>query len=153
MQLYMVDPDSVLLLWRRRWIRMRRRLRKQLRLWLRRQQRMRFHLDHPSSVLLLRRRRWILLLIHAEKTFPRDIKTAVRIFRAAVFHYSANPSGREAGNHRPRFLSCPGAVSGFSPFPPRPEFLPCFLFTHSSSISYTALPSIIKRFLMFITLL
>ena len=114
MQLYLVDPDSVLL--RRRWFRRR----------LRRKQWMRFHLDHPSS-LLLWRRRWILLLIHAEKTVPRNIKTAVRIFRAAVFWcnraiscYTKIPPGRLCAPGRRRYIT----ASDSSPAPARPaDFL------------------------------
>lgn len=84
-------------------------------------------IDHPSSVLLWRRRWWILLLIHAEKTFPRNIKTAVRIFRAAVFWcnraiscYTKIPPGRLCAPGRRRYIT----ASDSSPAPARPaDFL------------------------------
>ena len=65
---------------------------------------MQLYLVDPDSVLLLWRRRWILLLIHAEKTVPRNIKTAVRIFRAAVFHLSVSFSRAGSGSSPPPIL-------------------------------------------------
>ena len=72
---------------------------------------------------------WIilLLLIHAEKTFPRNIKTAVRIFRAAVFWcnraiscYTKIPPGRLCAPGRRRYIT----ASDSSPAPARPaDFL------------------------------
>ena len=69
-----------------------------------RMRRMQHYLAHPDSLLLLWRRRWILLLIHAEKTVPRNIKTAVRIFRAAVFHLSVSFSRAGSGSSPPPIL-------------------------------------------------
>ncbi len=122
-----MDHPAFMLLRRRKrllWPRVRRWMRRRMQQRMRR----RHDLDHPAFMLLRRRKRLFLLTACAFK------KTAGSDHHSLVF--------------QPWLPLCRG-TGGPKKLPPPLLFFPLFWFSfflaHSSSISYTAFPSITKR--------